>query len=91
VPASRRAAPAPLALTRSSASPLRYTQGGLTVATYEAWQRHADGTVTGRLSTVVFRDQAGTPNGLVWAHVHETWLPEAVQQRRPRQYPVRRR
>lgn len=60
---------------------LRFTQGGLTVATYEEWQRHADGTVTGRLSTVVFRDQPGTPNGLAWVHVHETWLPEAVQQR----------
>lgn len=60
---------------------LRFAQGGLTVATYEEWQRHADGTVTGRLSTVVFRDQPGTPNGLAWLHVHETWLPEAVQQR----------
>ena len=60
---------------------LRFTQGGLTVATSEEWQRHADGTLTGRLSTVVFRDQPGTPNGLVWVHVHETWLPEAAQQR----------
>jgi hypothetical protein len=60
---------------------LRFTQGGLTVATYEEWQRHADGTVTGRLSTVIFRDQPGTPNGLAWVHVHETWLPEAVQAR----------
>jgi hypothetical protein len=60
---------------------LRYAQGGLTVATYEEWQRHADGTVTGRLSTVVFRDQPGTPNGLAWVHVHETWLPEAVQRK----------
>ncbi|HMQ32087.1 MAG TPA: hypothetical protein PKD53_15265 [Chloroflexaceae bacterium] len=60
---------------------LRFMQGGLTVATYEEWQRHADGTVTGRLSTVIFRDQTGTPNGLVWVQVHETWLPEAVQQR----------
>jgi len=60
---------------------LRFTQGGLTVATYEEWQQHADGKVTGRLSTVVFHEQPGTPNGLVWVHVHETWLPEAVQQR----------
>lgn len=60
---------------------LRLTQGGLTVATYEEWQRHADGTVTGRLSTVIFRQQSGTPNGLAWLHVHETWLPEAVQRR----------
>jgi hypothetical protein len=60
---------------------LRAAQGGLTVATYEEWQRHADGMVTGRLSSVVFREQPGTPNGLVWLHVHETWLPEAEQQR----------
>lgn len=58
---------------------LRLQQGGLTVATYEEWQRHADGTVTGRLSTVLFRAQPDTPNGLVWLHVHETWLPDAVQ------------
>jgi hypothetical protein len=60
---------------------LRFTQGGLTVATYEEWQRHADGKVTGRLSTVIFREQPGTPNGLVWVHVHETWLPDPVQRR----------
>lgn len=60
---------------------LRFQQGGLTGATYEEWQRHADGTVTGRLSTVVFRARADTPNGLVWLHVHETWLPVEVQQR----------
>jgi hypothetical protein len=60
---------------------LRFTQDGLTVATYEEWQRHADGKVTGRLSTVIFRDQPDTPNGLVWVHVHETWLPEEVQRR----------
>lgn len=60
---------------------LRHAQGGLTVATYEEWQRSADGAVTGRLSTVVFRDQPGTPNGLAWVHVHETWLPEAVQRK----------
>jgi hypothetical protein len=58
---------------------LRFEQGGLTVATYEEWQRHADETVTGRLSTVIFRDQLSTSNGLAWVHVHETWLPEAVQ------------
>jgi hypothetical protein len=60
---------------------LRLRQGELTIVTYEEWQRHADGTVTGRLSTVIFRARAGTPNGLEWLHVHETWLPEAVQRR----------
>lgn len=60
---------------------LRFAQGGLIIASYEEWQRHAEGTVTGRLSSVVFREQPGTPNGLVWLHVHETWLPDAVQRR----------
>lgn len=58
---------------------VRYQQNGVIIATYEEWQRHADGTITGRLSTVVFSEQADTPNGVRWVHVHETWLPEAVQ------------
>jgi hypothetical protein len=56
-------------------------QGGLVLATYEEWQRQADGSGSGRLSSVVFRQQPGTPNGLLWLHVHETWLPQAVQRR----------
>jgi hypothetical protein len=60
---------------------LRFREAGLAAATYEEWQRSADGAVTGRLSTVVFRALPGTPNGLAWLHVHETWLPEAVQRR----------
>ncbi len=42
--------------------------------TYEEWQE-TDGEMTARLSSVLFRSQAETPNGLVWLHVHETWLP----------------
>jgi hypothetical protein len=57
---------------------LRFRQTGLAVATYEEWQRHANSTMTARLSTVVFRDQLGTPNGLTWLHVHETWLPDEM-------------
>lgn len=53
---------------------LRFQRGELTGATYEEWQHRADGVVTARLSTVVLRAQAGTPNGLAWLHVHETWL-----------------
>ena len=44
------------------------------VVTYEEWQASGD-SQTARLSTVVFRQQEGTPNGLEWLHVHETWLP----------------
>ncbi|MEN9938128.1 MAG: hypothetical protein RLZZ387_4707 [Chloroflexota bacterium] len=54
---------------------LRFQHGALTGATYEEWQRHVDGVVTARLSTVIFHPQPGTPNGLAWLHVHETWLP----------------
>lgn len=54
----------------------RFAEGGLVCAIYEEWQRHADGTVTARLSTVLLREQPGTPNGLAWLHVHETWLPD---------------
>jgi hypothetical protein len=46
----------------------------LTVATYQEWQQTGDAT-TVRISTAVFRNCSGTPNGLVWLHVHETWLP----------------
>lgn len=53
---------------------LRATHGDVIVATYEEWQRHAGRAATARLSTVVFRAQPATPNGLVWLHVHETWL-----------------
>lgn len=62
---------------------LRFAQGGLTVVTYEEWHRLADGTLTGRVCTAVLRDKPGTPNGLTWLHVHETWLPEEVQRRGP--------
>ncbi|HWQ13936.1 MAG TPA: hypothetical protein VNL77_14145 [Roseiflexaceae bacterium] len=61
---------------------LRFAQGGLTIATYEEWQRHADGAISGRLSTVVFRAQPDAPGGLAWLHVHETWLPHEVQARK---------
>jgi hypothetical protein len=45
------------------------------LATYEEWQHGPDAT-DGRLSTVVFRRTADRdlPNGLLWEHVHETWM-----------------
>ncbi|MCE7987689.1 MAG: DUF4440 domain-containing protein [Caldilinea sp. CFX5] len=52
---------------------LRHQVGGLALLTYAEWQESAVGT-TARLSTVLFQAQAGTPNGVVWLHVHETWL-----------------
>lgn len=47
-------------------------EGALAVVEYEEWQQQ-DGETTVRLSTAVFRDTPGTPNGLSWLHVHETW------------------
>jgi len=46
------------------------------VGTYEEWQT-ADGVTTGRISTAVMAPEPGTPNGLRWLHLHETWLPDA--------------
>ena len=47
------------------------------IATYHERQRNSDESspaVTARISTVVFGEKAGTPNGVEWLHVHETWL-----------------
>lgn len=52
----------------------RHQEGNVAVATYEEWQTAAEGETNARLSTVVFREEAGMPNGVVWLHVHETWL-----------------
>lgn len=40
---------------------------------YEEWQEKA-GVVSGRVSTVLFRQKPDTPNDLQWQHVHETWI-----------------
>ncbi len=44
------------------------------VTTYEEWQTDSDGTTNSRISTAIFQEQQDTPNGVVWLHVHETWL-----------------
>jgi len=43
------------------------------LAQYEEWQTSPDGR-DGRISTVIFRVDPGTPNRLAWVVVHETWL-----------------
>ena len=48
-------------------------EGGVVMAEYEEWQEEG-GETTSRVSTVVFREAAGTPNGLSWTRVHETWF-----------------
>jgi hypothetical protein len=54
----------------------RHTACGLCLVTYEEWQDLA-GSTTGRLSSAWFRAREGTPHGVEWLHVHETWLPGA--------------
>ena len=44
------------------------------LATYHERQA-IDGEETGRLSSAVFIRNETAPNGVVWAHVHEVWLP----------------
>ena len=53
---------------------VRAAYGDISIVTYEEWQSTGDGE-RGRLSTVVFRADANAVNGLLWLHVHETWLP----------------
>jgi hypothetical protein len=55
---------------------LRRQAGDLTIATYQEWQQAGD-TTTARISSAVFQRHEGAPNGLLWLHVHETWLPQA--------------
>jgi len=46
------------------------------IATYEEWQKLGDDPERARLSTVVLRADDTAPNGWVWLHVHETWMPD---------------
>ena len=51
------------------------------LATYEEWQIGATNSTppdNGRAATVLFRLNDDAPNGLLWCHVHETWLPSNV-------------
>ena len=43
------------------------------LATYEEWQE-SDSDTTGRVSTALFRADPAAPNGVVWMHLHETWI-----------------
>ena len=52
---------------------LRLNAADAVLATYEEWHEHADYT-TARLSTVLFTHDEKAPGGLLWRHVHETWI-----------------
>lgn len=45
------------------------------LATYQEWQQET-GRPEGRLSTALFQMRSSAPNGLIWRHVHEVWLPQ---------------
>lgn len=48
--------------------------GDKALVTYEEWHRDDD-QVSARVSTVLYGAKPGTPQGVEWLHVHETWLP----------------
>ena len=53
---------------------VRPVRPGIWLATYQEWQQ-AGGPARGRLSTALFEDNPSAPNGLLWRHIHEVWLP----------------
>ncbi|NDJ34560.1 MAG: hypothetical protein GYB64_07810 [Chloroflexi bacterium] len=52
---------------------LLHTIGEVLVVSYIEKQA-VDDRETARRSTVLFAPQDDTPNGLLWLHVHETWI-----------------
>ena len=52
----------------------RWAAGDHALVTYEEWHRR-QGAESARLSTALFRRADATPSGVMWLHVHETWLP----------------
>ena len=54
---------------------LRGTMGEHALFTYEEWQEIDGAIVNARLSSVLFERDEAAPNGIVWRHLHETWLP----------------
>ena len=53
----------------------RYRDAAVALMTYEEWQE-VDGRLRGRISSALFREREGTPCGVEWLQLHETWLPE---------------
>lgn len=67
------AAPADLKIWVENAA-IAHVAGDHAVMTYEEW--HESGAErSARLATVVYRDAPDAPGGVLWLHVHETWLP----------------
>jgi hypothetical protein len=51
----------------------RHATGDHATVRYEEWQETGE-EPTGRVSTVLFREDDAAPGGLLWLDVHETWL-----------------
>lgn len=52
---------------------VRFERDGVCLLTYEEHQRTA-GSWRGRRSTALFEAAENAPGGVVWRHLHETWL-----------------
>lgn len=57
----------------TDAHQMHFQDGNTAVVTYREWQTR-DGATSVRRSTVVFYVTPTAPNGVAWAHIHETWL-----------------
>lgn len=53
----------------------RHASGAIAVVTYAEYQERS-GETTGRRASALLRRKDGTPNGVEWLHLHETWLPD---------------
>lgn len=69
------AGPFEIWIENASAKPLG---SGLWLALYEEWQIRL-GVKSVRQSSAIFEERADAPNGLVWRHVHETWINTNVE------------
>ena len=55
---------------------IQHNMGDFYLATYEEWQLEKGETEwRGRISTALLSRDEKAPAGLMWHHVHETWLP----------------
>lgn len=54
-----------------------HERDGVALISYQEWQSGPAG-VRGRQSSALFREDPAAPEGVVWLHLHETWLPESA-------------
>ncbi|MEO0361001.1 MAG: hypothetical protein AAF322_07830 [Pseudomonadota bacterium] len=71
--AAHGAAPPDLKIRVENAA-IAHLIGDHALVTYEEWHE-SGGARSARLATVLYREEPAAPGGVVWLHVHETWLP----------------